>query len=201
MLFSKACFILNLIGGKTVIISNLSSILGQKKIKISQVIKDTKISRPTLTALYYDTSKGINFHTLNILCEYLKVSVDELLLFYPIDIDTINIKFDGTLVDDGDTYCCDFDGIIKFIQTTPQSLKISGELCGRKTKDSDIPNDFEGYLSLNLHTSILKDTQLLREKIEEAAIDAITTKAMEQLSFESVIFNDISIYYDESTKK
>lgn len=183
------------------IISNLSSILGQKKIKISQVIKDTKISRPTLTALYYDTSKGINFHTLNALCEYLKVSINELLLFYPIDIDTINIKFDETIVDGGDTYTCYFDGIIKFIQTTPQPIKISGDLWGRKTQDSNIPFDFKGDLSLNLHTSILKDTQLLSEKIEEAAIDAITTEAIEQLSFDSVIFNDISVYYDESTKK
>lgn len=183
------------------IISNLSSILGQKKIKISQVIKDTKISRPTLTALYYDTSKGINFHTLNILCEYLKVSINDILLFYPIDIDTINVKFNETIFDDGDTYTCYFDGLIKFIQTAPQSIKISGDICASKTQYSNIPDDFKGYLSLNLHTSILKDTQLLREKIETAAIDVITTEAMEQLSFCSVIFNDIDIYYDESTKK
>lgn len=63
------------------IVSNLSEILGRKKLKISQVIRDTDISRPTLTALYRDTSAGIRYSTLDALCKYLQVEPGELFSF------------------------------------------------------------------------------------------------------------------------
>ena len=59
----------------------LSDIMGKRKLKISQIEKDTGISRPTLTALYYEKSKGITFETLNRLCEYFKVDVSEIIKF------------------------------------------------------------------------------------------------------------------------
>ena len=59
----------------------LSDIMGKNKIKISQIEKDTGISRPTLTALYYEKSKGITFETLNRLCEYFKIDVSEIIKF------------------------------------------------------------------------------------------------------------------------
>ena len=43
----------------TVIISNLSSIMGQKKLKIADIMKKTGITRPTLTKLYYNDCSGI----------------------------------------------------------------------------------------------------------------------------------------------
>ena len=81
------------------ILIDFASILGQKRLKISKVIADTKISRPTLTALYYDLGKGINFDTLNTLCGYLQVQPGDIIKFYPIDIDEINITYIAT------TYC------------------------------------------------------------------------------------------------
>ena len=75
------------------ILSNLSEILGKKKLKIAKVVNDTGISRPTLTTLYYNTSKGINFYTLNVLCSYLEVLPSDLLKFYPIDIKNIDILY------------------------------------------------------------------------------------------------------------
>lgn len=76
------------------IISKFSEILGKRKLKISDVYVETKISRPTLTALYYGTSKGINFDTLNKLCTYFQVQPNELLSFHDIDINEIVLKFD-----------------------------------------------------------------------------------------------------------
>ena len=64
------------------IISNLSEILGKKRIKIAQVIKDTGISRPTLTSLYYNNGSGINFDTLSKLCKYLDVKPNDISLQY-----------------------------------------------------------------------------------------------------------------------
>ena len=69
------------------IFSNLSTILGKKKLRISDVVANTKISRPTLTALFYDSGKGINFSTLNELCRYLNVQPGDLFRFYDLDID------------------------------------------------------------------------------------------------------------------
>jgi len=59
----------------------LSDAMGKKKVKMSHVIKATGISRPTLTELYYERSKGINFETLERLCRYFKVDVGELIKF------------------------------------------------------------------------------------------------------------------------
>ena len=59
--------------------NNLSQILGEKLIKISQVSKDTGISRSTLTNLYYKRSKAISGNVLHKLCDYLDCSVGDLL--------------------------------------------------------------------------------------------------------------------------
>lgn len=59
--------------------NNLSQILGAKLIKISQVAKDTGISRTTLTNLYYKRSKAISGDVLHKLCDYLNCTVGDLL--------------------------------------------------------------------------------------------------------------------------
>ena len=74
------------------IINNLSEILGRKRLKISNVIKETGITRPTLTSLYYDKSKGINFDTLNTLCNNLDITPGELFTFCPADISEIKVN-------------------------------------------------------------------------------------------------------------
>ena len=63
------------------IVCKLSEILGRKRLKLINVIRDTGVTRPTLTNLYYGKSKGVNFDTVNALCEYLNVSVGELFEF------------------------------------------------------------------------------------------------------------------------
>ncbi len=68
--------------------------MGRKRLKISDLIKETGITRPTLTSLYYGTGKGINFDTLNRLCGYLSVTPGELFGFYDIDLTDIEVRFD-----------------------------------------------------------------------------------------------------------
>lgn len=69
----------------------LNHLMGNRRLKIADVCKDTKISRPTLTALYYGTSKGINFDTINKLCSYFGCPIEELIYFYDVSIDTVEI--------------------------------------------------------------------------------------------------------------
>ena len=58
-----------------------SEILGKRKLKISDVIRNTGITRPTLTSLYYDSGDGINYETLDKICEYLQIQPGELFCY------------------------------------------------------------------------------------------------------------------------
>ena len=58
---------------------NLSALMGAKRVKISDVVRDTGINRSTLTRLYHETTTRIDFETLEILCNYFDVSPGELL--------------------------------------------------------------------------------------------------------------------------
>mgnify|MGYP000810235359 CR=1 FL=1 len=66
--------------------SNLAVVLAEQGLRITKVSKDTGISRTTLTALANNQSQGIQFDTLNSLCMYLKVTPNQLISYYPIDI-------------------------------------------------------------------------------------------------------------------
>ncbi|EKO3618264.1 helix-turn-helix domain-containing protein [Vibrio cincinnatiensis] len=58
---------------------HLSKILGEKKLKISDVSRDTGINRGTITRLYNETATRIDLDVIDTLCSYLQVSVGELL--------------------------------------------------------------------------------------------------------------------------
>lgn len=59
--------------------SRLSILLGERMKRISQVSRDTGISRTTLTRLFYRKSEAISFDVLGRLCEYLGCSISDLL--------------------------------------------------------------------------------------------------------------------------
>lgn len=63
--------------------NNLSMILGAKLLTITKVHKETGLSRSTLTALYYKRSKRVQLDTLQKLCDYLDVSLSELIEYEP----------------------------------------------------------------------------------------------------------------------
>lgn len=61
--------------------NNLSSILGERLLKISTISKETGISRSTLTSLYYKRSCFVSFEVLNSLCKYLKCQVNDIISY------------------------------------------------------------------------------------------------------------------------
>ena len=65
---------------------NLAVLLAQRNLKITKVSTDTGISRTTLTALANNRGVGVQFDTLDTLCRYLNVTVDQLLIFTPLNI-------------------------------------------------------------------------------------------------------------------
>lgn len=65
---------------------NLAILLAERNLKITKVSKDTGISRTTLTSLSNNYSQGIQFETINTLCDYLKITPEQLINYIPIDI-------------------------------------------------------------------------------------------------------------------
>ena len=62
-----------------VIKCHLSKILGEHRVKMSDVISQTGISRGTITRLYYEQATRIDFEVAEKLCRYLKCGIGELL--------------------------------------------------------------------------------------------------------------------------
>ena len=58
---------------------NFSALLGAKKLKVTDVMRDTGINRSTLTRLYHETTTRIDFETLETLCKYLECDIGDFL--------------------------------------------------------------------------------------------------------------------------
>lgn len=79
---------------------NLKVLLAERNLKITQVSNDTGISRTTLTSLTFGYAKGIQFDTMNTLCNYLKITPKELFIYIPYDIEIKleHFKYDDKLL-------------------------------------------------------------------------------------------------------
>lgn len=52
--------------------------MGEKRLKISDVARDTGVNRGTVTRLYNETATRVELEVIDKLCEYLNVEVGEL---------------------------------------------------------------------------------------------------------------------------
>ena len=75
-LFTLQKNILVLIG---MIRCHLSRLMGEKKLKIVDVARETGINRGTITRLYQETAIRVEFDVLDKLCSYFDCSIEELL--------------------------------------------------------------------------------------------------------------------------
>ncbi len=62
------------------IICRLSTLLGAKRIKVSDVCRETGIARATLDRYYYDRVNSFDREVLGKLCQYLQVKPGDLLV-------------------------------------------------------------------------------------------------------------------------
>ena len=58
---------------------HFARLMGERKLKISDVARDTGINRGTLTRLYYETAERIELEVLDQLCDYFGVELGDLL--------------------------------------------------------------------------------------------------------------------------
>lgn len=63
----------------TTVSSRFATLLGQRKLKISDVHRQTGISRTTLTKLYYGSGSAVSYVVLSKLCAALDCEVSDIL--------------------------------------------------------------------------------------------------------------------------
>ncbi|GED14880.1 helix-turn-helix domain-containing protein [Aneurinibacillus migulanus] len=59
--------------------SNLPVLMAERLLKVKHLSEETGISRTTLFSLYYGKGKGVQFDTLDKLCQYFGCTIGELL--------------------------------------------------------------------------------------------------------------------------
>lgn len=57
---------------------HLSRLMGEKKVKVVDVSKETGLHRHTITALYKETAQRVELETIDKLCEFFDCTVGEL---------------------------------------------------------------------------------------------------------------------------
>ena len=57
----------------------LSLFMGERKIRVADVARDTGLPRSTVTALYKETAERVELSTIDKLCEYFECEVGDLL--------------------------------------------------------------------------------------------------------------------------
>ena len=62
---------------------HLSRLMGERKLKISDLARDSGINRGTLTRLYHETAERVELDVLSALCAYFKCEVAQLLEYKP----------------------------------------------------------------------------------------------------------------------
>lgn len=70
--------------------NNLSTILGSKLMSITDLSKATGISRATLTEIYYRRNNSVRLDTLTKICDYLQISLSELIEYEPLEKEWLN---------------------------------------------------------------------------------------------------------------
>ncbi|MGC4367037.1 helix-turn-helix domain-containing protein [Hydrogenophaga sp. R2] len=64
---------------------HLSRLMGERKLKISDVARDTGLHRNTITLLYQETATRVDLDAVNALCKYFNVGVADLFEYVPDD--------------------------------------------------------------------------------------------------------------------
>jgi len=57
---------------------HLSRLMGEKKLKIVDVARETGVNRGTITRLYHETASRVELETIEALCRYLECDVGDL---------------------------------------------------------------------------------------------------------------------------
>lgn len=135
------------------IICNLAVLLAERQLKITRISNDTGISRTTLTSLKQNDAKGIQFDTINTLCNYLSIEPKDFFDYSPLDF-SVKFSFSENAIE------FDYDYAVDSEQTKgiPLGVNIDGFLSCVSPKENETIE-----LSINLSTkgNIFRSNQFL----------------------------------------
>lgn len=63
--------------------NNLSTIMGARLLTVTDVHEATGIARSTIISLYYRRAQNVRLDTLRKLCDYLEISLSDLIEYTP----------------------------------------------------------------------------------------------------------------------
>lgn len=173
--------------------NKLKSLLAERNLTIKQTIKDTGLSRNTLSNIINNPTSNISLSTLNTLCIYLGITTNDFYSFVPFDFEyNIDINFNVLNNDEdviegypGHEHDCsafikvvknnqllaniEFDGTIEIfvepVSNTETYVTYSVALNYANPQEQKNFQPFSNQLSINLK-SVIKDK--LMEKFDKA---------------------------------
>lgn len=190
--------------------SNLKVLLAERNISITQVSNDTGISRTTLTSLM-SVAKGIQFETMNTLCNYLKITPSDLFIYVPYDVkielESFRYKYDSSanfisffieVLKENRKYRLLFNGYIdNFEKDFDIQLDLYQELETEEDKD-DFKN-IKYYLEkLPIQFFVDIENQIRKIFVEELRHSDFYDKINEEIPFidDKIKEEDLSIKFD-----
>lgn len=152
---------------------NLAVLLAERGLKMSDVINDTKLAKNTVRSLYYNDAKGIQFETLETLCEYLNVNPSDLIIYNP-------IKYTIEVTDsDSEHIYFDIELILKKVKKIKGEVDVHFEVTEFMFNDPSEPPleiDINIYYSPKIYSEIKQIPQLFINEIEGYIIQKVQDK-------------------------
>ena len=62
---------------------HLSRLMGEKKLRIADLARETGINRNTITRLYHETATRVDLEVIGVLCGYFECDVGDLFEYTP----------------------------------------------------------------------------------------------------------------------
>lgn len=62
---------------------HLSRLMGERRLKITDVARDTGINRGTITRMYHETAERVDIEVLDRLCTYFECELTDLIEYVP----------------------------------------------------------------------------------------------------------------------
>lgn len=127
--------------------TNFAVLMAERGLKIADVYEDTGISKTTLMALSENTGKGVQFETVDKLCNYLGVELKDFFIYVPY----IWEMYFKTNEHDEDS-----DYIVVKLKTKSTEKDYFLSLWGRSPRNYDFPLDddsFKLWISITLQDS------------------------------------------------
>lgn len=196
--------------------SNLSVLMAERGLKIVDLYNATGISKNTLMSLSENTSKGVQFETVDKLCNYLGVTPAEFFIYAPFMFE-YRVEFDNTKVNNygymlpiyfGDLIIDTEQGakskkyLFTFTCGTAEDYNIvyPGRLDSNYQYDLHIDFIDESYKKESNFARVLENTpiQIKREIIEKAIKTALTSVDWSKQEKKQKFFIEIDFIFNKS---